>query len=116
MKAPEDVTPEDLAPYGIGAPDAEGWYTDYRPLPPHLRPSPPAAPVRPGSSDKPAVEVDGSWYALLSNWRLVVADLKDRGIDLYDPVVLAGPWLSIRAAIFSLIDSNSRLRAALTRR
>ena len=60
--------------------------------------------------------VDGSWYAILSHWRLVIAELKDRGIDLYEPAVLAGPWLSVRAAIFSLIDADTRLRAVLIRR
>lgn len=100
----------------MGEPDADGWYPDYRPLPPHLRPSPPKQPVKAGAGEKPKVTVDGSWYALLSHWRLVIAELKDRGIDLYDPVVLNGPWLSVRAAIFSLLDSDTRLRAALIRR
>jgi len=60
--------------------------------------------------------IDGSWFALVSNWRLVVAELAERGIDLYDPLILARPWPGIRAVIFSLLDSNTRLRAVLTRR
>lgn len=60
--------------------------------------------------------IDGSWLALVTHWRLVVAELAERGIDLYDPVVLARPWLGVRAVIFSLLDSNTRLRAVLTRR
>jgi hypothetical protein len=47
---------------------------------------------------------------------LIVAELAERGIDLYDPAVLARPWPGIRAVIFSLLDSPTRLRAALTRR
>jgi hypothetical protein len=65
---------------------------------------------------KPAVEIDGSLLALVTNWRLVIAELAERGIDLYDPAVLARPWPGVRAMIFSLLDSNTRLRAALTRR
>ncbi|TDX78725.1 hypothetical protein EDF35_1939 [Rathayibacter sp. PhB151] len=61
-------------------------------------------------------DVDGSWLAIVGQWRLVIAELRDRGIDLYDPAVRAGSWLGVRAAIFSLIDSPSRLRGALTRR
>ncbi|WP_323985885.1 hypothetical protein [Microbacterium plantarum] len=65
----------------------------------------------------PEVEVDGSWVALIRHWRLVVADLrKEEGIDLYSPAVLAGSWLPVRSAIFSLLDSPTRLRSALTRR
>ncbi|MFP7833136.1 hypothetical protein [Marisediminicola sp. LYQ134] len=52
----------------------------------------------------------------MSNWRLVVAELAQRGIDLYDPVILARPWPGIRTVIFSLYDDSTRLRAALTRR
>jgi hypothetical protein len=53
--------------------------------------------------------------ALVSNWRVVEADLiKEYGLDLWDPAVRARPWPGIRAHIFSLIDSPTRLRAALT--
>ncbi|WP_439593888.1 hypothetical protein [Microbacterium sp.] len=105
------MTAEDWAPYGIGSPDEDGWYQDYRPVPAHLKPSPPATPT-----DKKTVEIDGSIFALVQNWQLVVAELVDRGIDLYDPAVLARPWPGIRAAIFSLIDSPTRLREVLIRR
>jgi len=107
------VTAEDWAPYGIGEPDADGWYPDYRPVPEHLKPPAPTAPDL--TQQKPA-EIDGSILALVTNWRLVVAELIERGIDLYDPAVLARPWPGVRAAIFSLLDSPTRLRAALTRR
>jgi len=62
------------------------------------------------------IVIDGSWLALVTHWRLVVAELAERGIDLYDPLILARPWPGIRAVIFSLLDSNTRLRAVLTRR
>lgn len=61
--------------------------------------------------------VDGSILALVTNWRLVVADLaREFHVDLYDPAVLARPWPGVRTMIFSLLDSDTRLRAALTRR
>ncbi|PPG34526.1 hypothetical protein C5C25_00450 [Rathayibacter sp. AY2B9] len=63
-----------------------------------------------------APEVDGSLLAIVSHWRLVVAELAERNIDLYDPAVLARPWPGVRTVIFSLLDSNTRLRLALTRR
>ena len=118
MTASQQIGPEALAPYGVGEPDAEGWYPDYRGVPAHLLPDAPQAKAapKPGTNEK-TVTVDGSWYAILSHWRLVVADLrKECGIDLHDPAVLAGSWLSVRDAIFSLLDSNTRLRAVLTRR
>lgn len=106
------MTAEDWAPYGIGEPDDEGWYSDYRPVPEHLRPSPVnAAPP----ADAPTI--DGSILALVTHWRLVLADLALHfHVDLYDPAVLARPWPGVRTMIFSLLDSDTRLRAALTRR
>lgn len=107
------MTAEDWAPYGIGKPDADGWYPDYRPVPEHLKPEAPAK----RSESQAAPEIDGSTLALVTHWGVVVADLIDRGIDLYDPAVLARPWPGVRTAIHALIDDrNSRLRAALTRR
>jgi hypothetical protein len=90
----------------------DGWYSDYRPVPEHLKPvAPTASPVI------PKVDIDGSLLALVSNWRIVVAELNARGIDIYDPAVRARPWPGVRTAIFDLIDTpGSRLRAALTRR
>lgn len=70
----------------------------------------------PAPKDPNAVEIDGSVLALVTNWRVVVADLIERGIDLYDPAVRARPWPGIRSAIFSLLDSDTRLRRVLTRR
>ena len=80
-------------------------------MPQELLPEPAAAP-----SAQQTVDIDGSTLALVTHWRLVVAELVERGIDLYDPAVLARPWPGIRAAIYSLLDSPTRLRAALTRR
>ncbi|WP_295035405.1 hypothetical protein [uncultured Microbacterium sp.] len=99
---------EDWAPYGVGEPDADGVYPDYRRPPKHLRPAPAAAPA--------GADIDNSILAIVTNWRLVVAELAERGVDLYDPAVRARPWPGIRAMIFSLIGSPSRLREALTRR
>lgn len=65
----------------------------------------------------PASSVDGSWLALVEQWPLVLADLSlHHHIDLYEPAVLARPWPGIRTMIFSLLDHDTRLRAALTRR
>lgn len=108
------MTAEDLAPYGVGEPDEDGWYPDYRPLPPHLKPSPPSAST---SATPSGPDLDESLLALVLNWRFVIADLIERGLDLYDPAVLVRPWPGVRTAIFALIDTpGSRLRAALTRR
>lgn len=60
--------------------------------------------------------LDTSWLALVTHWRLIIAELLTRGIDIHHPDVLAGPWLSVRAAIFDLIDSPTRLREVLKRR
>ena len=81
-------------------------------MPQHLKPEAPD--VLPGKTS--AAVIDGSMLAIVTNWRLVVAELAERGIDLYDPAVLARPWPGVRAVIFSLIDSPTRLRAVLTRR
>lgn len=109
------MTAEDWAPYGYGGePDADGWYPNYRTPPAHLRPSMATSTVE---QSKPADDIDTSLYALVTNWRYVVADLIERGIDLYDPAVRARPWPGVRTAIFALIDTpGTRLREALTRR
>lgn len=60
-------------------------------------------------------KIDTSWLAIVSNWRIVVAELMERGVDLYDPEVRKHPWLGVRALIFLLIDTDTRLRAALRR-
>lgn len=61
--------------------------------------------------------IDGSVSGLVQHWRLVIADLSLHcGIDLYDPLVLQRPWPGVRTMIYSLLDSPTRLRAALTRR
>jgi hypothetical protein len=47
-----------------------------------------------------------------------VADLSELyRLDLFDPAVLARPWLGVRALIFDLIhDPRSRLHHSLPRR
>ena len=62
-----------------------------------------------------APKVDGSLLGIVTNWRLVVADLAQHfGVDLYDPAVLARPWPGVRIMIHSLLDMpESRLRRAL---
>lgn len=103
------MTAEDWAPYGVGEPDDEGWYPDYRPVPADLAPEPIAAPSQ-------APDLDLSWCALVENWRLVLAGLAERfHIDLHDPAVRARPWLGVRGMIFTLIEDDPRLRAALRR-
>lgn len=105
------ITSEDWAPYGIGEPDADGWFPDYRPVPPELRPPPPTQ-----AAGKQGPKIDGSLSAMIRHWRLVVADMAEvYHIDLYHPDVLAGPWQGIRTMIFALLDRpGTRLRAALT--
>lgn len=111
------MTAEDWAPYGVGVPDADGWYPNYRTPPASVRPpmpsQGPSSPVERAESD-----VDGSLLALVLNWRYVVADLLEHfHIDLYDQAVRARPWPGVRTAIFALIDTpGTRLREALTRR
>lgn len=102
------MTAEDWAPYGIGEPDADGWYPDYRPVPAELKPRHEGP-----AGDKP--QIDQSWLAIVQQWRIVVAELMERGVDLYDPAVLARPWPGVRTLIFSLLESDTRLRAALRR-
>jgi hypothetical protein len=86
------------------------------PVPEELAPEAPAAVAAVDGSKVP--QVDGSLLAIVEHWRLVVADLLDAGIDLWDPAVRARPWPGVRTKIFSLLDpgSQSRLRAALIRR
>lgn len=103
------MTAEDYAPYGVGEPDADGWYQDYR-IPASMKAAAPAA-VGPAEPD-----VDRSWLAIVAHWRLVVAELAMHGIDLYDPAVLARPWPGIRTLIFALLEQPTELRRALTRR
>ena len=107
------MTAEDWAPYGIGEPDAEGWYPDYRRPPEHLR----LRQTAPAPGKKSADTVDGSLVAIVAQWRIVIADLAlHYGIDLYDPAVQDRPWPGVRTMIFALIDQDTRLRKALTRK
>ena len=82
-------------------------------MPEHLRPEF-IEPAAPASAKK--VQVDETWYGIASHWQIVAAELLAQGVDLRSRTVLEGSWLSLRAAIFLLLNSDSRLRAALTRR
>ncbi len=84
-------------------------------MPEHLKPA--ASTAAPAPEGKEPAVLAWSLTDLVRHWRLVEADLiKEYGIDLWDPAVRARPWPGIRTAIFSLIDSDTRLRRALTRR
>lgn len=108
------MTVEDWAEYGIGSPDENGIYPDYRMPPAAVRPEPVATVT--AAATEP--EIDRSWLAIVTHWRLVVADLAEiYHLDLYDPAVRARPWMGVRTMIFALLESpDSRLRRALTRR
>jgi hypothetical protein len=81
-------------------------------VPASAKPEAPAAARPAGEPD-----IDWSLLGLITHWRLVVAEMsRVHHVDLYDPVVLARPWPGVRTLIFSLIDSPTQLRAALTRR
>lgn len=83
-------------------------------MPEHLRPEFVEAPTP--AAAKPTVRIDETWHGIASHWQIVVAELLERGIDLHSDAALGMSWLSARSAIFSLLNSDSRLRAALTRR
>ena len=100
------MTLEEWAPYGIGEPDADGVYPDYR-VPAELRPPAPSAV---GTSGGRTV-----WWAdIVPLWHLVARDLAERyHLDLHDPAVLARPWPGIRNLILGLLSEPSRLANAL---
>jgi|GEM_PF-1637784 len=101
MKAP--VTDEEWAQYGVGEPDADGLYPDYR-VPAHLKPAAPA------TDDRRSIW----WTDIVGHWDLVIQDLAERyRIDLYDPAVLARPWPGIRTLILGLLSVPSRLSRAI---
>lgn len=79
-------------------------------MPRELRPAAPTAQVT-------GAQVDGSLLALVSHWRLVVAEVAEvYGLDLHDPAVLARPWPGVRTMIFALLERpGGWLRAALTK-
>jgi hypothetical protein len=112
------VTAEDWAPYAVPGtePDEDGWYPDYLPVPAELLPPEPTEPTGDGEEGQQESEIDRSLLGLVENWRFVVADLIERGVDLWDPAVRARPWPGIRTLIFSLLETDTRLRRALTRR
>lgn len=106
------MTAEDWAPYGIGEPGEDGWYPDYRTPPANVRPEPTSVVAA------SAPDIDRSMLALVTHWRLVVADLAQFfHVDLYDRAVRARPWMGVRTMIFALLEMpESRIRRALTRR
>lgn len=113
-------TAEDWAPFAVPGtePDADGWYPEYRTPPPEMQPEPVAV------TGKGAPEVvDSSWFAIVAHWHFAERDLADRGVNLFDPAVLAQPWPWLRVLIEGLLDPPlsafappTRLRAALTTR
>jgi hypothetical protein len=109
-KSTPPVTLEEWAQYGIGEPDADGVYPDYR-VPPELKPAAPAvAPTGP--------HLDDSWFAITSHWPVVVAELAGRfHVDLYDPAVRARPWPGVRTMIYALAgDPTTHLHRLLKTR
>ena len=80
-------------------------------------------PAHEGPTPEEKPTLDQSWLAIVTHWRIVVAELMRQGVDLYDPAVRSRPWPGVRTLIFSLLDEPSspldppsRLREALTRR
>jgi hypothetical protein len=102
MKPPETL--DEWAQFGIGEPDADGLYSDYR-IPAGLKP------------ETPTTDTRGRqiwWTDIVRHWDLVIQDLAEKyGIDLYDPAVLARPWPGVRTLILGLLSSPSRLARAL---
>lgn len=100
-KSGELITAADWAPYGVGEPDADGWYPDYR-VPPDLKPAAPAQPVE--------RRVFRGWFHIVTNWDAVVVDMAEHyRLDLWDPAVLARPWPGVRALIWSLLSRRSHV-------
>lgn len=98
------MTLEEWAQYGIGEPDADGNYPDYR-VPAGLKPKPPTT-----TSTGRQVW----WIDIVTRWDLVHRDLAERyHIDLHDPAVLARPWPGVRTLILGLLSEPSRLANSL---
>lgn len=71
-----------------------------------------ATPGAPDEKDT-APSLDVTWMWLVEHWQLVIADLSlHHHVDLYDEAVRARPWPGVRTMIFSLLDSDTRLRRA----
>lgn len=97
------MTLDEWAAYGIGEPDADGNYRDYR-IPAALKPSAPA----------PATRGSIWWADIVPHWGLVQRDLAEKyQLDLHDPAVLARPWPGVRGLILGLLTEPSRLATAL---
>ena len=99
------TTLEEWAIYGVGEPDEDGLYPDYR-IPSNLKP-------------KAAAPTGGRtfwWSDIVPHWGAVVVDLSElHHVDLHDPAVLARPWPGVRSMIFGLLQADSRLANALRR-
>lgn len=112
------MTQEELAPYGVGAMDEDGWFEDYN-LPPELKPQALETPEVEGEGSKPRrmLTLDVTYHALVENWRLVVLDLQRiYRINLHDPAVRAGSLLAVRPFIQSLYETpGSLLRDAVVK-
>lgn len=109
------MTQEELAPYGVGAMDEDGWFEDYN-LPPELKPQA----VDPVVSDaeggkRRMLTIDVTYHALVLNWSLVVRDLQQLyRINLHDPAVRAGSLLAVRPFVQALYETpGSLLREAV---
>jgi len=99
------VALDEWAQYGVGEPDADGLYPDYR-IPADLKPSV----ELPKDADATPVTV----FDIVSHWDAVHLDLMERfHVNLHDPAVLASPWLGIRPLVLSLLQAPSRLTRAL---
>jgi hypothetical protein len=97
------VSDDEWAQYGVGEPDENGWYADYR-IPPELKPV--------AEDDAPGRSV--WWSDIIEHWGEVLCDMSEvYGIDLYDPVVLARPWPGVRTMVLGLLSRPSRLSHAL---
>ncbi|MGF1661464.1 MAG: hypothetical protein ACFCVG_03165 [Kineosporiaceae bacterium] len=95
------------ARYGVGEPDEDGLYPDYR-VPPGARPPTPA-PAPPQGAPV------WWWSTIAARWDLVIRDLSAlHGIDLHDSRTLDSPWPGVRTLILGLVsEPGSRLRQAL---
>lgn len=106
-KSTPPTTLEEWAAYGIGEPDADGLYADYR-VPPELKPP---APGQSGAGERRA---HYGWWHLAQHWDAVHTDLAEiYGVDLHDPAVLARPWPGVRLLIVSLLTRPCRLLTRL---
>lgn len=56
-----------------------------------------------------------TWAEILGRWRLVTADLQDRGIDVWDRALMRRrPWTWLETHIQGLLAADTRLARALS--